>query len=81
MVFDHNSYNFYDITRPIKYQDPKFTRRYDMVVIGGGVGGLTVAKNAVRMGAKVAVIERKFLGGQKIESIMLSAFSKCAQVA
>jgi len=52
-----------------------------MVVIGGGVGGLTVAKNAVRMGAKVAVIERKFLGGQKIESIMLSAFSKCAQVA
>lgn len=30
---------------------------YDLVVIGGGSGGLACAKEAVKLGAKVAVLD------------------------
>ncbi|MGO9467541.1 MAG: FAD-dependent oxidoreductase [Isosphaeraceae bacterium] len=36
---------------------------YDLVVIGGGAGGLCVAEAAARVGAKVALIEKHRLGG------------------
>ncbi|MCZ8516952.1 FAD-dependent oxidoreductase [Paenibacillus filicis] len=34
-------------------------RKYDLVVIGGGAGGLTAAAGAASMGAKVALIEKE----------------------
>jgi pyruvate/2-oxoglutarate dehydrogenase complex dihydrolipoamide dehydrogenase (E3) component len=37
---------------------------YDLVVLGGGSGGLTVATAAARVGAKVALIEKRRLGGE-----------------
>jgi pyruvate/2-oxoglutarate dehydrogenase complex dihydrolipoamide dehydrogenase (E3) component len=37
---------------------------YDVVVIGGGSGGLGVAAAAVRVGAKVALIEKHRIGGE-----------------
>lgn len=37
---------------------------YDLVVIGGGAGGLVVASGGARLGAKVALIERERLGGE-----------------
>src|SRR5438067_2491029 len=37
---------------------------YDLVVIGGGSGGLSVATSAARVGAKVALIERGRPGGE-----------------
>jgi pyruvate/2-oxoglutarate dehydrogenase complex dihydrolipoamide dehydrogenase (E3) component len=37
---------------------------YDLVVIGGGAGGLSVATAAARIGASVALIERAKLGGE-----------------
>jgi pyruvate/2-oxoglutarate dehydrogenase complex dihydrolipoamide dehydrogenase (E3) component len=38
--------------------------KYDVIVIGGGAGGLTVAAGSASMGAKVALIEKeKQLGG------------------
>lgn len=36
---------------------------YDIVVIGGGSGGLTVAAGGAQLGAKVALVERDRLGG------------------
>ena len=36
---------------------------YDLIVIGGGSGGLAAAETAARMGKKVAVIENRKLGG------------------
>jgi pyruvate/2-oxoglutarate dehydrogenase complex dihydrolipoamide dehydrogenase (E3) component len=33
--------------------------RYDLIVLGGGAGGLTVAAGAASMGAKVALIEKE----------------------
>jgi pyruvate/2-oxoglutarate dehydrogenase complex dihydrolipoamide dehydrogenase (E3) component len=36
---------------------------YDMVIIGGGAAGLTVAAGAAQLGVKTALIEKKKLGG------------------
>lgn len=37
---------------------------YDLVVLGGGPGGLSVARAAAQIGAKVALIEKSKLGGE-----------------
>jgi pyruvate/2-oxoglutarate dehydrogenase complex dihydrolipoamide dehydrogenase (E3) component len=37
---------------------------YDLVVIGGGSGGLSVARSAARVGARVALVERGRPGGE-----------------
>jgi len=38
-------------------------RRYDLVILGGGTGGLVAAQIAVGVGARVALIERDRTGG------------------
>jgi len=38
-------------------------RDYDLIVIGGGSGGLVAAAGAAHLGARVALIEKKALGG------------------
>jgi glutathione reductase (NADPH) len=38
-------------------------KHYDLIAIGGGSGGVSVAERAARYGAKCAVIERDALGG------------------
>lgn len=37
--------------------------KYDLIVIGGGSGGIASAIRAAKYGAKVAVVEQKYLGG------------------
>jgi len=49
--------------RPPQWEDPKPSDRYHLVVIGGGPAGLVAAAAAAGLGAKVALVERKFLGG------------------
>jgi len=39
------------------------TRRYDLVVLGGGTGGLVAAQIAAGIGARVALVERDRTGG------------------
>jgi glutathione reductase (NADPH) len=39
------------------------TQHYDLIAIGGGSGGLSVAERAARYGARCAVVERGPLGG------------------
>lgn len=57
-----------DNVHPPSWQDPKAhnvdgTYTYDMVVIGGGTGGLITAAGSAGVGAKVAMIEEHMLGG------------------
>jgi Domain found in Dishevelled, Egl-10, and Pleckstrin (DEP) len=53
---------------PLEWQDPTAGNRdgsstYDLVVIGGGTGGLIAASGSAGVGARVAMIEEHMLGG------------------
>lgn len=50
-------------THPDDWINPKPLDRYNLVVIGAGTAGLVTAAGAAGLGAKVALIERNFLGG------------------
>ena len=54
-----------------------------MLVIGGGAGGLVTAAGSVGLGAKVALIERGFLGGDCLNTgcVPSKAFLSAANVA
>src|SRR5690625_3519079 len=39
------------------------TKEYDLVVLGGGIGGYTAAIRASQLGMKVAIVEKDKLGG------------------
>jgi len=48
---------------PADWKNPTPTGRYNLVVIGGGTAGLVTAAGAAGLGAKVALVEKHFLGG------------------
>ena len=49
--------------RPDGWRNPDPASLYDLVVIGGGTGGLVCAVGAAGLGARVALVERAWLGG------------------
>lgn len=65
MLIDEVNCDLYDAVRPIKWVDPEVDGqdKYDMLVIGGGAGGLVTAAGSKGAGARVCLIERAFLGG------------------
>ena len=48
---------------PPDWINPEPAERYNLVVIGAGTAGLITAAGAAGLGAKVALIEREFMGG------------------
>ncbi len=48
---------------PPDWQNPTPNGRYNLLVIGGGSAGLVAAVGATGLGAKVALVEKGFLGG------------------
>ncbi len=48
---------------PADWANPVPHDKYDLVVVGGGTGGLVTAAIAVALGARVALVERNALGG------------------
>lgn len=49
---------------PPNWVNPKATELYDIVVLGGGPGGMTASIVAKNLGARVALIEKEHLGGE-----------------
>lgn len=48
---------------PPDWVNPDPAPRYNLVVLGAGTAGLVTAAGAAGLGAKVALVERKFMGG------------------
>jgi pyruvate/2-oxoglutarate dehydrogenase complex dihydrolipoamide dehydrogenase (E3) component len=48
---------------PEAWVNPRPADKYNLVVLGGGYAGILTAREAVRAGAKVALVERNLLGG------------------
>ena len=48
---------------PSDWTNPVPAERYNLVVVGAGTAGLVTAAGAAGLGAKVALVERGFLGG------------------
>ncbi len=49
--------------RPSQWTNPRPQPRYNLVIVGAGTAGLVCAAGAAGLGAKVALVERDFLGG------------------
>ena len=52
--------------RPDGWRNPRPTAPYHLVVIGAGPGGVAAAEVASALGAKVALIERNIIGGDRL---------------
>ncbi|MBJ6802126.1 mercuric reductase [Geomonas sp. Red259] len=48
---------------PDGWHNPQPAERYNLVVVGAGTAGLVCAAGAAGLGARVALVERSFLGG------------------
>ncbi len=59
---EHNT-RLLEAVHPPGWRNPTASGRYNMVVIGAGTAGLVTAAGAAGMGAKVALIERRLMGG------------------
>ena len=53
---------------PVDWSNPQPAARYDLVVLGAGPAGLAAAESAANLGARVALVERKLLGGISLNS-------------
>ena len=83
VMFDEHNCDLYDNVHPMQWVDPANDQgKYDMLVIGGGAGGLVTAAGSAGVGARVAIIERNFLGGDCLNNgcVPSKAFLKCANV-
>lgn len=56
--------------KSLNFNKPHFVGKYDLVVVGGGIAGITTAITAARMGNKVALIQnRPVLGGNNSSEV------------
>jgi pyruvate/2-oxoglutarate dehydrogenase complex dihydrolipoamide dehydrogenase (E3) component len=52
-----------DRVHPPDWKNPEPAPKYNMVIVGAGTAGLVSAIGASSLGAKVAIVERSFMGG------------------
>jgi pyruvate/2-oxoglutarate dehydrogenase complex dihydrolipoamide dehydrogenase (E3) component len=60
---DRYNQTLLDNVHPLEWHNPEPQGTYNLVVLGGGTAGLITAAVAASMGARTALIERGFLGG------------------
>jgi pyruvate/2-oxoglutarate dehydrogenase complex dihydrolipoamide dehydrogenase (E3) component len=59
---EHNKTLLYNV-HPAQWKNPEPASSYNLVIIGAGTAGLVTAAGAAMLGARVALIEKNFLGG------------------
>lgn len=60
---DEHNHTLVANVHPADWVNPDPVGRYNLVVLGGGTGGIVTAAGAAGLGAKVALIEKHLLGG------------------
>jgi len=60
---DEHNQKLISHVHPPDWKNPTPKGRYNMVVIGGGTAGLVTAIGSAGLGARVALVERKLMGG------------------
>ncbi|MCF7763352.1 MAG: mercuric reductase [Verrucomicrobia bacterium] len=63
LPWDAHNQKLVSNVHPSDWKNPTPAPRYNLVVIGGGTAGLVSAVGAAGLGAKVALIEKHFMGG------------------
>src|SRR5438477_11663630 len=61
--WDSHNHRLVSYVHPQQWKNPPPASRYNLVVIGAGTAGLVTAAGAAGLGAKVALIEKHFMGG------------------
>jgi len=61
--YDVNNQLLVSNVHPPDWANPEPAGRYNLVVLGAGTAGLISAAGAAGLGARVALVEREFLGG------------------
>lgn len=80
----NNNRAFLDQAHPMGWKDPEPSdERYNLVVIGAGTAGLVSAAGSALTGAKVALIEEHFMGGDCLcfGCVPSKALLRCAKAA
>jgi pyruvate/2-oxoglutarate dehydrogenase complex dihydrolipoamide dehydrogenase (E3) component len=85
LVLPEDQYNLDLLSHvhPPDYRNPTPASRYNLVVIGGGTAGLVAATGAAELGAKVALVEHRLLGGNSLNvgSVPSKAMLRSARAA
>ncbi len=63
LPWDAHNQKLVSNVHPADWKNPTPAPRYNLVVIGAGTAGLVTAVGAAGLGAKVALIEKHFMGG------------------
>lgn len=61
--YDEHNQRLVANVHPVEWTNPVPADRYHMVVLGGGTAGLVSAAGAAGLGARVALVEKKLMGG------------------
>ncbi len=81
--FDEHNESLLSHTRPPDWVNPTPSGRYNLVVIGAGTAGLVSAAGAAGLGANVALVERRLMGGDCLNTgcVPSKALIRCAKAA
>ena len=81
--FDAENQRLVANAHPPAWVNPEPAASYNLVVLGGGTAGLVAAAGAAGVGARVALVERKLLGGDclTVGCVPSKALIRCARAA
>jgi len=83
MVLPDDEFNqrLVENVHPPDWENPPPLDRYHLVVVGAGTAGLVSAMGAAGLGAKVALVERDFMGGDclNVGCVPSKALIRCAR--